>query len=161
MCAWFHAKLLQYCPTLCNCLCNPRHCSLVGSSVHGILQARIVEWVAMLSSRGSSRLRSWTSLSCSSCIAGRFFTTEPRGMPKVIYVHCASLLRCVWLFATPKTAACHMGILQARVLECVALPSSRDFSQHRDEPRSLTLHVESLLSEPPGNIYLYKLCYIT
>ena len=129
MCACLHAKLLQYCPTLC----IPMHCSLLGSSVHGILQARIVEWVAMLSSRGSSRLRSWTSLSCSSCIAGRFFTTEPQGMPKVIYVHCASLLSCVWLFATPKTAACHMGILQARVLECVALPSSREFSQPRDQ----------------------------
>ena len=36
-----HAKLLQSCPTLC----NPMDCSLPGSSVHGILQARILEWV--------------------------------------------------------------------------------------------------------------------
>ena len=41
-----------------------------GSSVHGILQARILEWVAMLSSRGSSQPSNWTQVSC---IAGRFF----------------------------------------------------------------------------------------
>ena len=45
----YGAKSLQSCPTLC----NPMDCSLPGSSVHGILQARIVEWVAMLS-KGSS-----------------------------------------------------------------------------------------------------------
>ena len=38
----------------CLTLCNPVDCSLTGSSVHGILQARILEWVAMPSSRGSS-----------------------------------------------------------------------------------------------------------
>ena len=53
-------------------------CTLPGSSVHGILQARILKWVAISSSRGSSWLRDWT---CVSCIAGRFFTTEPSGKP--------------------------------------------------------------------------------
>ena len=43
----------------------------VGSSFCGILQARILEWVAISYSRGSSRPRDWT---CVSCIAGRFFT---------------------------------------------------------------------------------------
>ena len=43
-------------------------CSLPGSSVYGILQATILEWVAISSSRGSSRPRDWTSVSC---IAGR------------------------------------------------------------------------------------------
>ena len=41
-----HVKSLQSCPTLC----NPVDCSLLGSSVHGISQVRILEWVAMLSS---------------------------------------------------------------------------------------------------------------
>ena len=41
-----HAKSLQSCPTLC----DPMDCSLLGSSVHGILQARTLEWVAMPSS---------------------------------------------------------------------------------------------------------------
>ena len=47
-----HAKSLQSCPSLC----HPMDWCLQGSSVHGILQARILEWAAMLSSRGSSLL---------------------------------------------------------------------------------------------------------
>ena len=52
-------------------LCDPTDCSLQGSSVHGILQARTLEWVAMPSSRGSSQPRdpAWVSHS-----VGRFFT---------------------------------------------------------------------------------------
>ena len=46
-------------------------CSLTGSSVHGILQARVLEWVAISFSRGSSQPRDWTRVSC---IIGRFFT---------------------------------------------------------------------------------------
>ena len=49
-CAGTHAKSLEPCWTLC----DPIDCSSPGSSVHGILQARIAEWVAMLSSKGSS-----------------------------------------------------------------------------------------------------------
>ena len=47
----------------CLILCNPMDCSPPGSSVHGILQARIQEWVAILLSRGSSRPRDWTWVS--------------------------------------------------------------------------------------------------
>ena len=49
-----------------------------GSSAHGILQARILEWVATPISRGSSGPRDGTPVSC---IAGRFFTTETPGKP--------------------------------------------------------------------------------
>ena len=52
-------------------LCDPMDCSLPGSSVHGIFQARILEWVAIPFSMGSSRLRLQTWVSC---IIGRFFT---------------------------------------------------------------------------------------
>ena len=62
----------QSCPTLC----DPMDCSLPGSSVHGILQARILEWVAIPFSRGSSWPRDWTQVSC---IAGRFFTIRATG----------------------------------------------------------------------------------
>ena len=47
------AKLLQSCPTLCDSI----DCSLPGSSVHGILQARILEWVAISSSQRCSQPR--------------------------------------------------------------------------------------------------------
>ena len=61
------AKSLQSCPTLC----CPMDCSLLGFSVFGILQGRILEWVEISFSRGSSQSRdqSWVS-----CTVGRFFT---------------------------------------------------------------------------------------
>ena len=62
----------QSCPTLC----DPTDCSLLGSSVHGIFQARIPEWVAVTSSRESSQLRDQTWVYCTT---GRFFTSEPPG----------------------------------------------------------------------------------
>ena len=87
---------------LCSTLCDPMDCSPPGSSVHGISQARILEWVAISFSRGSSKPRDWTqvfhivgrrftvwaipfsrgsSQPQASCIAGRFFTYEPPGKP--------------------------------------------------------------------------------
>ena len=45
-------------------LCDPVDCSPPGSSIHGILQARILEWVAISFSRGSSPPRDWTQVSC-------------------------------------------------------------------------------------------------
>ena len=58
------AKLLQTCLTLC----DPMNCSPPGSSVCGISQARILEWVAISSCKGSSRPRDWTCVSNVSCI---------------------------------------------------------------------------------------------
>ena len=58
-------------PQSCLPLWNPMDCSPWGSSVHGILQARMLERVAIPFSRGSSGPRDWTYISC---IAGRFFT---------------------------------------------------------------------------------------
>ena len=58
-------------------------CSPPGSSVHGILQASILEWVAMRLSRGSSRgPKDQTYIFCGSCIADRFFSTETPGKPQ-------------------------------------------------------------------------------
>ena len=57
-------------------------CSLPGSSVCGIRQARILEWVTISSSRGYSQSRDWTHVSYASSTADRFFTTESLGKPK-------------------------------------------------------------------------------
>ena len=75
------AKSLQSCLTLC----DPLGCSPPGSSVHGILQARRLEWVAMPSSRGSSRHKDWIQVSC---IAGRFFFTiwATREAPNILNI---------------------------------------------------------------------------
>ena len=60
------AKLLQLCPTFCDLM----DCSPPGFSVHGILQARILEWVVMPFSRGSSQPRDQTCVFHVSCICG-------------------------------------------------------------------------------------------
>ena len=60
-------EVAQSCPTLS----DPMDCRPPGSSVHGILQARILEWVAIPFSRGSSQPRNQTQVSH---VAGRFFT---------------------------------------------------------------------------------------
>ena len=65
------------CPTIASHWICPMDSGSI-QSVHWILQARILEWVAMPSSRGSSQPR---DQNCVSCIAGRFFTTEPLGQP--------------------------------------------------------------------------------
>ena len=63
----FWSEVAQSCPTLC----NPLDCSLTAFFVHGIFQARILEWVAISFSRRSSQPRDWTQVSG---IAGRCFT---------------------------------------------------------------------------------------
>ena len=68
----------------CPALCNPMDCSPPDSSVHGILQARILEWVAIPFSRGSSQLKDQTHYFCGSCLLGRSFTSEPLGK---LYIH--------------------------------------------------------------------------
>ena len=74
---WVYAVCLV--AQLCPILCDPMDYTPPGSSVHGILQARILEWVAMPPSRGSFQPRDQTQVSC---IAGGFFT-KPPGKPNI------------------------------------------------------------------------------
>ena len=62
------SEVAQSCPTLCDHMNG----SLPGSAIHGIFQARILDWAAISFSRGSSQPRDRTPVSC---IAGRFFTS--------------------------------------------------------------------------------------
>ena len=70
VCVW--AKSPQLCPTLC----DPIVYSPPGSSVHGVLEARILDWVAMPSSSVSFRCRDWTHISMSPALADGFFTSH-------------------------------------------------------------------------------------
>ena len=77
----------------CLTLWDPMEGSSPGSSVHGILQARIVDWVAIPFSRGSSQPRDWN---CVSCAADRFFTVwatreAPRGVWSAEHIFKATL----------------------------------------------------------------------
>ena len=68
---WYYKHVKVKAAQLCPTLCDPMDYSSPGSSVHGTLQARRIEWVAMSSSRGSFRPRDWTWVPY---VAGRFFT---------------------------------------------------------------------------------------
>ena len=67
--------LAQSCPTLCDLM----DCSPPGSSVHGIFEAKILGWIAISYSRGSSRSRDQPMSLANPALAGRFFTTTPPG----------------------------------------------------------------------------------
>ena len=100
-------------------------CSSPGSSVHGISQARILEWVAILFSRGSSRPRDQTQVCC---IAGIFF---------IKCVHAKSLQSflslCNPMEHSLPGSSVH-GIIQARILECVACPPPGYLPEPGTEP---------------------------
>ena len=77
--------------------------SPLGSSVHGIFQARMPEYVAIFFSRGSSQLENRTHVSCVSCTVGRFFIAEPsREALLIIYSHFnyTGHLSTLWMYQT-------------------------------------------------------------
>ena len=82
---WKWSEVAQSCPTPS----DPMGCSLPGSSIHGIFQARVLEWVAISFSRGSSqpRDRTWVS-----CIAGRCFTLSANICLNIFKVFIINLL---------------------------------------------------------------------
>ena len=86
-CRYYSFSFLGY---VLNCfcrvqLCNPMDCSLPGSSVHGILQARILKWVAISFSRGFSWPRDQTQVSCIPCIGRQVLSTSATWEPSLMY----------------------------------------------------------------------------
>ena len=122
---------------------NPEDCSPPGSSVHGIFQARILEWVAISFSRISSQARDGTWVSC---LAGRFFTTEPPGKP------CGMKVKVTQSFPTLCDVMDYTvhGILQARILEWVAFPFSNGSSWPRNWTGVSYIEGRFFTTEPPG-----------
>ena len=84
------SEFTQSCPSLG----NPVHCSPPGFSVLGILQARTLEWVAISFSRGSSRPRDWTQVSC---IASRLFNLWATREAQCLHRRPSDTQRQVWL----------------------------------------------------------------
>ena len=148
MCVCVCVCVAQLCPTLY----DPMDCSLPGSFVHGILQARILEWVAIPFSGGSSWPRDWTWVSC---IAGRFFTiwaTREAQENKVKWSE-VKVAQSYLTLCDPMDYTVH-GILQARILEWVAVPFSRNIPNLGMKPRSPSLQMD-LLGVYSWNV-LYK-----
>ena len=86
MCVCMH---VHTCIQLLSCvrLCDSMDCSPPGSCVHRIPQARILEWVTISSSRGSSWPRDQTFVFCNSCTGSGFFTTLPSGKRTSLYIY--------------------------------------------------------------------------
>ena len=104
----------------CLTLCDPMNCSLPGSSIHGILQARILEWVAMPSSRGSSRpeikLLSLSSPALAGTTWEAFYSSSAQSLQ-------SCLTPCDAMRCSLPGSSIH-GILQARTLGWVAISFS-------------------------------------
>ena len=138
----------------CRTLCDPMDYSPPGSSVHGIFQARILESVAIPFSRGSSWHRDRTRVSY---IAGRFFTVRATAKWKnetEMLVSQSCLTVCDPMDWGSPSASVH-GILQARILEWVAISFSRkemDLPNPGIKPRTPALQADSLLLKPPGKL---------
>ena len=154
------SEVAQSCPTLC----NPMDCGLPGSSVHGILQARILEWVAIPFSKGSSWPRDWTQVSH---IAGRFFTIWATTEAQIYLLLLLLLSRFsrVQLCATPSTVA-HQAPPSLLVACKILLHLLRTVWQFLTKPNSLnyiTQHMHSLIfiqtnwnlmsTQKPANIF--------
>ena len=99
--------------------CNRMDCSPPGSSVHGMSQARILEWVAFSFSRGSFQPRDQTQVSC---VAGGFFTSDICAVLWVVAQLCPIL--CDSMDDSPPGSSVHR-IFQARILKWVAISFSR------------------------------------
>ena len=156
------SEVAELCPTLC----NPVDCSLPGFSIHGILQARILEWVTISLSRGSSQPRDRTRVSL---IGGRRFNLwATREAPNhkfillqmiiskwncwvavgcvcvcVCMLHMLSRFSRVWLFVTPWTVAhqapLSLGFSRQEYWSGLPFPSPGDLSDPGIEPRSPAL----------------------
>ena len=92
------SEVAQLCPTHC----DPMDCSLPGSSLHGILQARVLEWVAIAFSRASSNP---AIEPVSPVWAGGFFTVEPPGKPR------RNPTRCLFIHSSPTSSDSRPGCL--------------------------------------------------
>ena len=135
----------------CQTLWDPMDCSLPSSLVHGIFQARVLTWVTISLSRGSSWPRDLTQVSC---IAGQCFVVwATRESPSHSNVLCLVSQSCPTLcdpMDCSPPGSCVHGILQARILEWLPCPTPGDLPNPGIKPRSPALQADSLPSEPPG-----------
>ena len=147
------AKSLQLCPTLC----DPMDYSPPGSSVHGILQARLLEWVAMPSSRRSSQPGTEPRALKSPALTGGFFTTSATGEAPLLKV-CVCV--CVRVCVRVCTLSCFSCVQLCATLWTVAhqAPLSIGFSR-QEHYSGLSYPLPGDLPNPGTEPYLLKLLY--
>ena len=136
--------IIESCPTLW----DPMDCSLPSSSVHGVLQARILEWVATSFSRGFSQPKYWTQVSC---IAGRFFTVwvtreVTSGSPPLPDHKSLHIIICCCSVIQSRPTLCDPMGLQHASLTC---PSPTPRACSNSSPLSLWCHPTISFSDVP------------
>ena len=160
-------------------------CSPLGSSVHGLLQARILEWVAIPFSREYSWLRDWAQFSC---VADRFFTIWATrevhhavalswglglGSSEVLFTHmsstsgvglsvllCAQSLNRIWLVVAHQ-ASLSMDFSRQEYWSGLSFPSPGDLSYPGIKPMSLAFPALAggfFTTVPPGNTWVIANC---
>ena len=144
---WIKAEVAQLCP--CPTLCNSMGCRLPGSSVHGILQARILEWVAILFSRGSSQPRIEPR---SPTLQVGSLPAEPPGQPRAPKTEIQQMLPLTqrWLLRSwGNTRSNHLPLLkvdkETPLVSCFlswGVYESNEFN----EPRGLHLPIHRMLN---------------
>ena len=129
-------------------LCNTVDCSLPGFSIHGIFQARILEWVAISFSSGSSQPRDRILVSCT---AGRLLaiwaTREVITSGSLVAKSCLTLVT-PWTI-THQTPL-RVGFPRQEYWSRLPFPSPEYLSTKGLNPRSPSLQADYLPSEPPG-----------
>ena len=155
-------------------LCDPVDCSSPGSSVHGILQATVLKWFAMTSSRRSSWPRNQTCISCNPCIAGGLSTAEPPGKPSFQFcfknvcgcvkkytknltvlmsrsvLSCSVMSDSLWSHGLyPARLPCPWGFSRQEYWSGLPCPPPGNLPNPGIQPRSPALQADSLPSEPP------------
>ena len=141
------------------------YCSLPGSSIHGIFQARVLEWVAISFSRGSSRPRDWTQVSC---IAGRHFTIWATSTLHSLLVSLPMYWsphgECVYFTTAVISCNLRLSIIVAH-LEMKFLPLSSSYQQFMPLTCSLSFeHLNSpgylLLPQSTGLLGIWNSCFL-
>ena len=154
---WYVCTRARSVPKLCLTPCNPRDCSLPGSSIHGTFQARILEWVA-ISSPGDLPDPGIEPKSPS--LQADALMSAPPGRPwweqwKVK----VKLLSHVWLFATPGTVACQaplsMGFSRQEYQSGLPFPTPGDLPDPGIKCSSVHWQADSLPLVPRGKPYMY------
>ena len=144
-----HVSICWYCLVSQSCptLCNPMDCSLQGSSIHMIFQARVLEWVAF----AFSILCVYMCIKLTCKIYSNWLMFE--SLKVKVLVAQSHLTLCDPMDCSPAASSVH-EMLQARVLEWVAISYSRDLPNPVMEPSSPAFQVDSLSVELPGKLCL-------